>query len=95
MEIESIGAITDSVVTTESRMTKPISEDNWIFDQLIAVDNKIKEAETQTQLLAVGEAENLHQVMISISKAKSSFELTAEIRNRLLESFQQVMRMQV
>jgi len=74
---------------------EPDKSNSLVFDHLLGVDENIKSAEKQTQLLAIGEAENIHQVMISIAKAKSSFELTAEVRNRLLESYQQVMRMQV
>jgi len=33
--------------------------------------------------------------MISLSKAKTSFELTLQVRNKLLEGFQEVMRMSV
>jgi flagellar hook-basal body complex protein FliE len=37
----------------------------------------------------------LHQAMIAAEEASVSFQLMVEVRNRLLESYQELMRMQV
>jgi flagellar hook-basal body complex protein FliE len=37
----------------------------------------------------------LHQAVISVEEANVSFQLMCEVRNRLLESYQEVMRMSV
>lgn len=42
-----------------------------------------------------GEEQNLHEVMISMNQAKMQFELMNEVRNRGLEAYRQLMRMQV
>jgi len=57
-------------------------------EQVNAADNKLKE-------YAVGETSNIHDVLLSIEKAKLSFELGLQVRNRLLEGYQEIMRMQV
>lgn len=64
-------------------------------NEIVNTDNKIQQAEKLTQLYAVGEIDNLHQVMIAVSKAQTSFELVAQMRNRLVESVQEMMRMSV
>lgn len=64
-------------------------------NEVMSTDNKIQHAEKLSQLYAVGEIDNLHQVMIAISKAQTSFELVAQMRNRLVESAQEMMRMSV
>lgn len=64
-------------------------------NEIVTTDNKIQQAEKLTQLYAVGEIDNLHQVMIAVSKAQTSFELVAQMRNRLVESVQEMMRMSV
>ena len=38
---------------------------------------------------------SLQDVMVSIQKANISFQQTVQVRNRLLESYQELMRMQV
>ncbi|MBT8386160.1 MAG: flagellar hook-basal body complex protein FliE, partial [Ignavibacteria bacterium] len=42
-----------------------------------------------------GKSENLHQAMANMEEAKLSFQLMIEIRNRLLESYKEIQRMQV
>jgi flagellar hook-basal body complex protein FliE len=45
--------------------------------------------------LQSGQNVSLHQTMISIQEASVSFQLMVEVRNKLLESYQELMRMQV
>jgi flagellar hook-basal body complex protein FliE len=45
--------------------------------------------------LQSGQAVSLHQAMISMEEANVSFTLMAEVRNKLLDSYQELMRMQV
>ena len=42
-----------------------------------------------------GENVPLHQVMIATEEASVSFQLMVEVRNKLLEAYQELMRMQV
>jgi len=98
MSIDSIlpvQAITDVAKAEQSASIKQADFADWISQQISETDGHVKNAENQVQQLALGEADNLHQVMIALSKAKTSFELTVQVRNRLLEGFQQVMRMNV
>lgn len=45
--------------------------------------------------LQSGQPVTLHQAMISMEEASVSFSLMAEVRNKLLDSYQELMRMQV
>jgi len=47
------------------------------------------------QKFSVGEIADIHEVMIAAEKAGVSFELVMEIRNKLVEAYQEFMRMQV
>lgn len=42
-----------------------------------------------------GQNGSLHQTMIAMEEASVSFQLMVEVRNKLLESYQELMRMQV
>lgn len=42
-----------------------------------------------------GKSENLVEAMIALEEARLSFSLMLEIRNKLLESYQEIQRMQV
>ncbi len=45
--------------------------------------------------LVTGEAADLHEVMIAAEKAKTSFDLLMEIRNKTIDVYREIMRMQV
>jgi flagellar hook-basal body complex protein FliE len=45
--------------------------------------------------LLSGQNVSLHQAMISMEEANVSFQMMVEVRNRLLEGYQELMRMQV
>jgi flagellar hook-basal body complex protein FliE len=68
---------------------------DWVSNEMMIVNDQINTAELNLRELATGKADNLHQVMTSLSKAKTSFELAVEVRNKLLEGYQEIMRMQV
>ena len=67
----------------------------WLNDEVGQVNQQLISSDSQLRKLALGEADSLHQVMISLEEAKLSFQLMVQIRNRLLEGYQDIMRMQV
>jgi len=46
-------------------------------------------------LLATGQVENLHKIMIDAEKADIALQFTLQVRNKLLEAYQEIMRMQI
>jgi flagellar hook-basal body complex protein FliE len=52
-------------------------------------------ANTAVTQLATGEAQDVHSVALAVAQADLSFRLILEMRNRLTEAYQEVMRMQV
>ena len=67
----------------------------WFSAQLGAVNGQLAHADAGLQRLALGEAQSLHQVMIDVEQAKLSFQLLVQVRNRMLEAYQEVMKMQI
>ena len=65
-----------------------------IFGELVNSVNSIQqEAANAQELLATGEAADLHQVMIAVEEAGITMDLFLEIRNRLLEGYQSLVKM--
>lgn len=52
------------------------------------------DADSQIQKLVSGETQDLHEVTVAMDEAQTSFELMMEIRKRLADAYQEVMRMQ-
>ena len=51
--------------------------------------------EDMVEQMVTGGATEVHDVMIAAKESQLAFELLLEIRNKLLESYQEIMRMQV
>lgn len=54
-----------------------------------------KESGRQTEKFVKGEPVDLHDVMIAAEKAKTSFSLLMELRNKSLDMYREVIRIQV
>jgi flagellar hook-basal body complex protein FliE len=59
------------------------------------VDTMLKAADQKSTELAVGKTENLHDAMITVEKAETALKLMMQVRNKALEAYHEVMRMQV
>lgn len=80
---------------------KPTSNKSDIsFNELLKVAvNKVNDAQVQSDIatdkLVRGENIELHDVMITAQKASISLQLAMEVRNKAVEAYQEMMRMQV
>jgi flagellar hook-basal body complex protein FliE len=59
------------------------------------VDGSLQASQADLQRLAAGDVSSLHQVMVRLEESRLSMQLVLQVRNRLLESYQELMRMQV
>ncbi len=70
------------------------------FSDLLADSlNNVQELQAETNRLsedlALGKPVELHQVMLAATKAQIAMELIIEMRNRLIEAYQEISRMPV
>lgn len=66
------------------------------FGELVSkVNDMSMQSDKAIQRLATGENRNLHETMIAVEKASISFLFMSQVRNKALEAYQEVMRMQV
>jgi flagellar hook-basal body complex protein FliE len=66
-----------------------------VTEGLQSLNEQLRVSQTDLQQLALGETQNLHEVMIRLEESRISFQLLLQARNRVLEAYQEVMRMQV
>ena len=66
-----------------------------LADAVGRVDQAQKTADAQVEAFVAGETENTHEVMIAMNQAELHFKLMTEVRNKLLDGYQELMRMQV
>lgn len=95
-EIVPVGAVTatqpyefaDSVSNTSSL-------GNMFMSGISAVENQSAVAADALANYAVGNEVPAHELMIAMEQARMSVQLTVEIRNRLVEAYQELSRMQI
>jgi len=59
------------------------------------VDGKQAQADALTNNVLLGQTGQLHQSVIAMQEASVSLSLMVQVRNKLVESYQELMRMQV
>ncbi|HEY1763999.1 MAG TPA: flagellar hook-basal body complex protein FliE [Opitutaceae bacterium] len=75
--------------------SKPTQSFGQVVDGLLStVSAKQAEANQVTQNVLMGDSGQLHQSVIAMQEASVSFSLMVEVRNKLVESYQELMRMQ-
>ncbi len=71
------------------------SFEEMIKSHLTEVNHLQNSADTAAQNLASGQDKDIHNTMIAMEKAGVAFQLTMQVRNKVLEAYQEIMRMQV
>ncbi|PID78661.1 flagellar hook-basal body complex protein FliE [bacterium DOLJORAL78_65_58] len=95
--IKSLGSINPGAAYGVGRATaKPTAN---FADQLQKaireVDNLQAGRDQMVEGMVSGEVTEVHDVMIAAKEAQLAFELLLEVRNKLLEGYQEIMRLQV
>lgn len=91
VEFGSILSVTKSTEIGQNKIS--------FIDEFQNAVNDAKTAEIQAEedayKLAIGEADNLHEITINAAKAELSVQLMVQLRNKLLDSYNEIMRMGV
>ena len=91
MSIEAIAAI-DSPLTFQATAAAAPQRTGDAFSAVLGAIGNINEQmatnDRAVQALALGETDNLHQVMMNLEKTRLTFELALQVRNKALEAYQ-------
>ena len=68
---------------------------NILADSLTQVNRLQHAADTAIQDMATGGPASLHDTMIALEKAETSFKLMMQVRNKIVDAYHEVLRMQV
>lgn len=67
-----------------------------VFNKALNQVNDLQvQAQDTSNKFAAGEIEDIHQVMIASEKADLALQFTIQVRNKLLDAYHEIMRMQV
>lgn len=97
----NIGAITAieagaPLSVTESVRASASASFGSMVDQAVnQLNEKLMTSQVDLQNLALGDAQNLHEVMIRMEESRLAFQVALQVRSRVLDAYQEVMRMQI
>jgi flagellar hook-basal body complex protein FliE len=73
--------------------------DGLSFDGLVSgiqeLNDKLVAGSEAAHALALGQVDNLHQVMMAGTETKLAFDLMLQVRGKVLDAYQELLRMQV
>ena len=101
MSIEAIAALgtggiapLDGAATTAQGQTPGASFES-LLNGLQGLNSQMLANESAVSEMALGRGDNLHQVIMNSERTRLDFELMLAVRNKALEAYQELMRMQV
>ncbi len=66
-----------------------------LSESMERVNTLQQEADLAIEKLSTGESNNVHSAMLAVGKADLAFRMTMQVRNKIVEAYQEVMRMQI
>lgn len=95
--MESIKAIQSNIIKVGNQKSNVKSVDfkDLLIDALDKVNKDQLFAEEMDTKLMLGETDNIHDVMIASQKAELSLSFAVEVRNKILEAYKEIMRIQM
>jgi flagellar hook-basal body complex protein FliE len=102
MEQISIGPIDPKMRVSEVRspMIQGGEKAGTVFGEIlkdaISTANDLqKQSDLQIQKFMAGESQDLHTTVIAMQKADLSFQMMMQVRNKIVQAYQEIMRMQM
>lgn len=95
--ISGINSIASGItsITQSDEKTEGVNFGDILMNALNEVSQYEKESDALTEDFIAGRTDNIHQVLIAAQKASISLSLVMEVRNKVLEAYQEIMRMQI
>ena len=66
-----------------------------LMEQLGKLDGLQQEAAAQSQALATGQAQDVTSVVMAVERASLSLQLAAQVRNKAVDAYHDIFRMQI
>ena len=95
---DSVGNGSEVVPIDKTTPTERVTAPGFaqMFENFIkGVDQKKKISKRETQDLILGRSDNIHEAVVKSQEAGVAFNLMIEVRNKLVDSYKELMRMQV
>lgn len=82
-------------ISSNDNSSKGVSFGEFLNSAIEQVNGLQQESDKLNEALAMGLTDNLHQVMIASEKASLAMQFTMQVRNKVMDAYQEIMRMQI
>jgi flagellar hook-basal body complex protein FliE len=80
---------------TPGKTEEGASFGDMLKNAISTVNEVQKQSDVEIQKFMTGETQDLHETMIAVQKADVSFQMMMQVRNKIVQAYQEIMRMQV
>jgi len=92
----TIDALRQAGTPPETSRTEAVESFQQLLSDSIQEVNRLQhEADALSAQAALGDLQDVSQAVVAMEKAQLALELTAQVRNKLVEAYREIMRMPV
>lgn len=99
MAIQGINLVNNTIATATPTKINSASENINFKDLLVDALNNVntleQESDKMTEDFIAGRTDDIYSVLIAADKASISLQFITEVRNKVMEAYQEIMRMQI
>lgn len=98
MDISKINGYKGFIDLSEKKLGDTKENDSFsslLMSALNHVNEMQLDSEEYKKMLAVGELDNLHDLTIASEKANTALQVVMSIRNKVVEAYREIMRIQI
>lgn len=95
ISLSSAASIRDPVLAQPGAAAQPGDFAGTLADAIASVERFRLQADGKVDAVLSGEPGDLHEAVLATQKAELAFELFLQVRNKVVQAYQEVMRMQM
>jgi flagellar hook-basal body complex protein FliE len=103
MTVEAIAALSSATasmgLSAAPASLQTAAPGNPLFDGLVKslqdLNTQMTTNQQSIESMAVGQSDELHRVVMNLESTKMTFDLALQVRNKVLDAYQELMRMQI
>jgi len=94
MKINNVLFAPENTLTKHTK-TPQMDFGDMLKESINNVNNLQLESSKQGDLLAMGQVESIHGMMIASQKAEIALQFTIEVKNKIIDAYREIMRLQL
>ena len=106
MDVSAVQSLYGTAPTVSTEEIKKAQQENnnaksfsTVFDSVMGLVDETNTLQNQAEASAIqfalGESDNMHDLLVAQTKANTALQYTVAVRDKMIEAYQQIMQMQI